>query len=188
MRLCVTLFYSQCRMMYVVTCSSLLCAFFLVVVVMQVDLSFICSLLLCLRPWDSALVCISVWNLCLPCAWIQLPSEGCFFPIKVWGFFLPWKRSCDHPPSGLLWSSSLFKSCSVLKCWSDHWCSHSLSLGLFCLFLVKFNEVVLLFIVVVCCLYDCVQITVICIGSVKSLNCMDTVERSSLLRWSRGHL
>lgn len=32
---------------------------------------------------------------------------------------------------------------------------------------MKFNEVVLLFIVVVCCLYDCVQITVICIGSVK---------------------
>lgn len=29
MRLCVTLFYSQCRVMYVVTCSSLLCAFFL---------------------------------------------------------------------------------------------------------------------------------------------------------------
>lgn len=111
-----------------------------------------------------------------------------FLSYKGVGVFLPWKRSCDHPPSGLLWSSSLFKSCSVLKCWSDHWCSHSLSLGLFCWFLVKFNEVVLLFIVVVCCLYDCVQITVICIGSVKSLNCMDTVERSSLLRWSRGHL
>lgn len=102
MRLCVTLFYSQCRMMYVVTCSSLLCAFFLVVVLMQVDLSFICSLLLCLRPWDSALVCISVWNLCLPCAWIHLPSEGCFFPVKVWGGFFTMEK--------ILWSSPIWSS------------------------------------------------------------------------------